>query len=257
VRWATVSLLALLSVVSARGQINNPHATAADRAAGSKIFRSHCAPCHGVKGTGGLGPNLTTGTFFHGGSDADLYRNISEGIVGTAMPGAFFDGTQVWQIVAFVRSLSQQGATGTVPGDATRGARLFRQQGCIGCHLAGGEGGIKGPDLSVIGSQRSAGYLRESMLDPDASVSPEFWVARIVIKDGSPHSGFVMNQDTYMVQILDFSRGLESLPRSDFKDFGIDRSSLMPSFKGKLSETELDDLVSYLLSLKRQPGGAQ
>jgi hypothetical protein len=67
----------------------------------------------------------------------------------------------------------------------------------------------------------------------------------------------VMNQDTYMVQILDFSRGLQSLSRSDFKDFGIDRSSAMPSYRGKLSETELDDLVSYLSSLKRQKEQSQ
>ncbi len=218
-RSASASLLVLLSVLIARGQMNNPHATPADRAAGSKIFRSHCASCHGV--------------------------------------GAFFDGTQVWQIVAFVRSLNQTGTSGSVPGDARRGGQLFRQQGCISCRLARGEGGAKGPDLSVIGSQRSAEHLRESILDPDASVSPEFWVAKIVMNDGSLHSGFVMNQDTYMVQILDFSRGLRSLSRSDFKDFGIDRSSIMPSYKGKLSETELDDLVNYLLSLQRQPGRSE
>lgn len=253
----THSLLALLSVFTAHGQISNPHATAGDRAAGSKIFRSHCAPCHGVKGTGGLGPNLTTGSFFHGGSDADLYRNIGDGIPGTAMTGVFFDGAQVWQIVAFMRSLSQTAAPVSLRGSASRGEQLFRRQGCIGCHLVRGEGGIKGPDLSVIGSQRSAEHFRESVLDPSAKVSPAFWVAKIITKDGASHSGFVMNQDTYMVQILDFSRGLQSLPRSDFKDFGIDRSSAMPSYKGKLSETELDDLVSYLSSLKRQKEQSQ
>jgi mono/diheme cytochrome c family protein len=55
-----------------------------------------------------------------------------------------------------------------------------------------------------------------------------------------------------MVQILDFSRGLLSLPRTSFRDFGIDRSSTMPSYRGKLKDAELDDLVSYLASLKRQ-----
>ena len=66
-----------------------------------------------------------------------------------------------------------------------------------------------------------------------------------------------MNQDTYTVQILDFSLGLQAFPRSGFKDFGIDRGSLMPSYKGKLSDDELNDLVKYLLSLKRQPGRAE
>jgi putative heme-binding domain-containing protein len=245
---------ALLSFTQMHGQtpVRNPHTTPEDRAAGAKIFRSHCASCHGLKGTGGLGPNLTTGTFFHGATDSDLYTNISDGIVGTAMPGQFFDGTQIWQIVAFVRSLSQAPAAVSTRGNATHGAQLFREKGCAGCHLVRGEGGIHGPDLSLIGSQRSIDHLRESILDPNAKVAIEYWVAKIIARDGKSYTGFIMNQDTYMMQILDFSRGLLSLSRSDFKDFGIDRSSAMPSFKGKLSDAEVDDLVSYLASLKRQ-----
>ena len=247
--------IAVFGGVAALAQVpaTNPHATPADRAAGEQIFRSHCAPCHGIKGTGGLGPNLTTGTFFHGGSDADLYRNIGEGIVGTAMPGVFFDGTQVWQLVAFVRSLGQSAGAVSARGNASHGEQLFRTQGCGGCHLVRGQGGIRGPDLSVIGSQRSAEYLRESLVDPNAKVAPEYWVAKIITRDGASHTGFVMNQDTYMVQILDFTRGLESVSRADFKDFGVDRSSSMPSFRGKLGDSDLDDLVSYLSSLRRQP----
>lgn len=251
------TLLALVSFLSAGAQTTNPHSSQADREAGARIFRSHCGSCHGSRGTGGLGPDLTSGTYFHGSSDADLFRNISEGIPGTAMPGVFFEGTQVWQIVAFVRSLSGPGAPSSIPGDASRGERQFRQQGCLGCHLVRGEGGTKGPDLTVIGSQRSAAYLRESILDPNKSVSPEFWVAKIISQGGTSHSGFVMNQDTYAVQILDFSRGLLTLPRTDFKDFGIDRSSIMPAYNGKLSDEEVNDIVKYLLSLKRQTERSQ
>src|SRR5260370_13672089 len=64
VRSASASLLVLLSVLIAQGQMNNPHATPADRAAGSKIFRSHCASCHGVKGTGGAGPSPLARSLF-------------------------------------------------------------------------------------------------------------------------------------------------------------------------------------------------
>jgi putative heme-binding domain-containing protein len=251
------TLLALVPLLSAGAQTTNAHATPADRESGARIFRSHCGSCHGVRGTGGLGPDLTSGMFFHGSSDADLFRNIAEGIPGTAMPGVFFEGTQVWQIVAFVRSLSGSSAANSVPGDGARGKRQFRRQGCIGCHLVRGEGGVKGPDLSVIGSQRSAAYLRESILDPNRKVSPDFWVAKIISRNGTAHSGFVMNQDTYAVQILDFSRGLETLPRSEFKDFGIDRSSIMPAYRGKLRDEEVNDLVKYLLSLKRQTGRSE
>jgi hypothetical protein len=63
-----------------------------------------------------------------------------------------------------------------------------------------------------------------------------------------------MNQDSYAVQLLDFEAGLQRVERGDIKDFGIDRGSIMPSYKGKLSEAELDDLVAFLASLERNRG---
>ena len=225
----------------------------ADRAAGEKIFRGHCASCHGVNGKGGSGgPSLSTGVFYHGASDADLYRNISQGIPGTAMPDQFFNGAQIWQIVAYVRSISATPVRPKLPGDPARGALLFKEQGCSGCHLVKGEGGVRGPDLSLIGSQRAASHLRESITDPGASVASEYWVAKIVTKDGKNRSGFLMNQDSYAVQILDFADGPRMISRADFRDFGIDRSSIMPSYKDKLSAPQLDDLTAYLASLERQ-----
>jgi cytochrome c oxidase cbb3-type subunit III len=244
-------LLGILLAVAALAPGQSPPATPAARAAGEKIFRSHCAGCHGLKGAGGSGPSLTTGIFYHGGTDADLFRNISEGIPGTAMPDQFFSSAQIWQIVAYVRSLSATPVRPKLTGNATHGAQLFREKGCSGCHLVKGDGGVRGPDLSVIGSQRSVGHLRESILDPGVKVDPAYWVAKILMKDGANRTGFILNQDTYSVQLLEFSAGLQMLSRSDFKDFGLDRGSIMPSYKGKLSDSELDDLVAFLASLER------
>src|SRR5258708_1160501 len=81
--------------------VRNTRDAAADGAAGAKIFRSPCADCHGLRGEGGKGPNLTTGVFFHGSSDLELFHNITEGIAGTAMQGVFFSDGQVWQLVAY------------------------------------------------------------------------------------------------------------------------------------------------------------
>src|SRR2546425_6829389 len=124
-RFALLALLAA-GACGQEAEVNNPHTTPADVAAGAKIFRSHCAECHGFKGEGGRGPNLQTGVFFHGATDADLFRNITDGIAGTAMPGVFFSADPVWQVVAFVRSLSQRG-TGGPSQDNSRGAKLFRE----------------------------------------------------------------------------------------------------------------------------------
>src|SRR5262245_37320614 len=235
-----VTMLAAIGL--AAGQTPASRATEADRAAGEKIFRGHCASCHGLKGAGGSGPSLTTGVFYHGSTDADLYRNISEGIPGTAMPDQFFSSAQIWQIVAYVRSISSSPVRSTLKGDAGHGSQLFRDKGCSECHLIKGQGGVRGPDLSLIGSQRSAAYLRESITDPGMTVAPEYWVAKIVTRDGRHRTGFILNQDSYAVQLLDFDSGLQMVDRSDFKDFGIDRGSIMPSYKGKLTEAELDDL---------------
>src|SRR4029077_6310423 len=76
-----------------------------DVAAGEKTFRSHCAPCHGMHGEGGRGPNLASGRFYHGSSAADLLKNISEGIPGTEMPGLFYMEDRIRQIIAYIRSL--------------------------------------------------------------------------------------------------------------------------------------------------------
>jgi len=243
--------LLLAAAGLAPGQSANSQARETARAAGEKIFRSHCASCHGLNGAGGSGPSLSSGIFYHGGTDADLYRNISEGIPGTAMPDQFFSSAQIWQIVAYVRALSAIPVRPKLTGSASHGAQLFREKGCSGCHLVKGDGGVRGPDLSVIGSQRSVGHLRESITDPGVKVEPQYWVAKIITKDGRNRTGFILNQDSYSVQLLDFSSGLQLVQRSDFKDFGIDRSSIMPSYKEKLSGAELNDLVAFLALLER------
>jgi len=248
------ALLLLIATAAAQDSgIKNPHTTPADVDAGSKIFRSHCAECHGLRGEGGRGPNLTTGVFYHGSADADLLKNISDGIPGTAMPSVFFSADQVWQVIAYVRSLNQTASAVRPPGDPAHGAALFQEKGCRGCHIAGGDGGARGPDLSVIGSQRSVEHLRQSILDPNAKVLRHDWVAKITLENGASYSGFLLNEDTHSVQILDFSKGLKSLSKHDFRKFDIDKTSAMPSFQGKLNESELNDLVAYLWSLKRRP----
>jgi putative heme-binding domain-containing protein len=241
----------LAAVGLAGGQTASSPANLADRASGEKIFRSHCAGCHGLNGAGGSGPSLNTGVFYHGSTDADLYRNISEGIPGTAMPDQFFSSAQIWQIVAYVRAISSKPVRPRPAGNARQGGQLFRDRGCLECHLVKGEGGVRGPDLSRIGSQRAVTFLRQSITDPGAVVAPDYWVARIVTRDGRNHTGFLLNQDSYAVQMLDFQNGLQMVQRSEFKDFGIDRGSIMPSYQGKLSELELDDLVAFLASLER------
>ncbi|PYT32257.1 MAG: hypothetical protein DMG57_02470 [Acidobacteria bacterium] len=73
-----ISIFLWATALAAQHDVRHSPATPEDIAAGAKTFRSHCAPCHGLHGEGGRGPNLASGRFYHGGTDASLFTNISQ-----------------------------------------------------------------------------------------------------------------------------------------------------------------------------------
>lgn len=244
--------MAIAIQLPAQTELRNPYTSPADVAAGAKTFRSHCAACHGLNGQGGRGPNLTTGVFYHGATDSGLLNTISNGVPGTEMPGLFYSPDRVWQVVAYIRSINRSDLSGQA-GDPGPGAKLFQTLGCNGCHRVRGEGGRLGPDLSTIGMTRSPKHLREAILDPNADVREGYWIVNATSKDGKQISGFLMNEDTYSLQLLDFEERLRSIPKDTLTSFKVDKTSKMPSYKGKISEQDLDQLVSYLSSLRPNP----
>jgi cytochrome c oxidase cbb3-type subunit 3 len=52
---------------------------------GHKIFIEKCAACHGQKGEGGVGPNMTDDYWLHGGSIKDVFRTIVNGVPDKGM----------------------------------------------------------------------------------------------------------------------------------------------------------------------------
>jgi len=248
-------LLWAAALLAQQDDVKNPRTSAADAAQGEKTFRSHCSPCHGLKGEGGRGPNLATGIFYHGSTDSDLLRNVSNGIDGTEMPGLFYSPDRVWQVIAYIRSLNamsgQPLATAVAAGEA-----VYKREGCVDCHRVNGAGGRMGPDLSSIGKTRSAEHLRQSILEPNADVRQRYCVVSATDAAGKTIEGFLMNEDTYTIQFIDLSGRLYSVEKAGLKSLKIDRVSKMPPYKGKLSEDQVNGLVAYLSSL-RPAGGVQ
>jgi cytochrome c oxidase cbb3-type subunit 3 len=224
-----------------------------DPAAGARLFRLHCAECHGGGGEGGLGPDLTRGVYRRGSTDQALFQTIASGVPGTPMPATRLSDEQLWQIVAHVRLLAG-GVRVSVPGDPAAGEKLFRGKGSCGkCHMVQGEGGSLGPDLSHIGSLRSPAHLRASLLRPDDDVDPAYWAVEAVDKDSRTYQGIRMNEDTYSIQILDMKEDLHSLAKQDLRELRVDpKKSRMPAYEKAFTTQELDDLVSYLYSLQRK-----
>lgn len=253
--WVALALATAATQIEELATTRNPFTSPADVAAGAKTFRSHCASCHGLNGEGGRGPNLASGVFFHGSADLDLLNNISDGILGTEMPGLFYSPDRVWQVVAFIRSLNA-GRDSTPKADVARGAGLFKSKGCHQCHRVNGEGGRLGPDLSEIGRTRSVEHLRAALVDPNADVRQRYWVVSFTDSGDKSHEGFLMNEDTYTVQFIDVNERLYSVSKSELKDYKVEKVSRMPSFRDSLSSSELEQLAAYLSSL-RPKGGAQ
>jgi putative heme-binding domain-containing protein len=106
------------------------------------------------------------------------------------------------------------------------------------------------PDLSDIGSARSAGALQQALLDPTSVMMPINRPVRIVMKNGTTMTGRRLNEDTYTVQVIDDRERLRSIDKADIGRLIVETTSTMPSYAGRLTAEEIADLVAYLLSLK-------
>jgi len=230
----------------------NPHATPADLKQGQQLFMGQCARCHGPKGEGGRGAVLAQPKLRHAPDDQALFLVIRDGIKGTEMPAGYaVDTLETWQLAAYIRSLGRM-APESVPGDAKRGQELYRSKGrCSQCHIISGQGGSLGPELTEIAARRSAAHLRAAVLEPASTLPEGFLEVRLTTKDGRGVTGVRLNEDTFSIQVIDLSGGLHSFLKSDLKELQRDTGkSPMPSFRGVLSASEVDDLVAYLYTLR-------
>ena len=56
----------------------NPFGSAVEE--GRALFQMHCSYCHGARGEGGRGADLTTGIYRQGSTDAILFATVRNGI---------------------------------------------------------------------------------------------------------------------------------------------------------------------------------
>jgi cytochrome c oxidase cbb3-type subunit III len=222
-----------------------------DAATGKKLFDLHCAACHGIEGRGGgRGPNLNRIHLEHAPDDAALKSLIANG-VPPEMPEAWYMSEKdVVNVVAYVRSLGTI-PTEPVPGDATRGARIYAKSGCANCHIIAGEGKGFGPELTEVGARRSAEYLRECMVTPSTNLPDGFLWVELTPASGETLRGIRVNEDTFSIQVKDSSGGFHSLRKQELKQLRKLRGETpMPSYEKTLNAAELQDLVAYLVSLR-------
>ena len=275
IRSLCVAALALapgiLVVPSATAQLGappvahgpRPRTTAESIAAGKALFEGTCANCHGIDGSGANGPNIRdAGTRL---GPEGLFQTIHNGVTGSGMPSFTSLGEQkIWQLVDYVSSFGRP--TGELAsGDPQKGAAVYDANGCANCHMINGQGGSSGPDLSKVGTVRAAALLRNILLDPGANLPtgdnlqeraqyPAYVMYRVLMKDGKELLGTRVNEDSFTIQLRDGKGNIHSIQKFAVKQIErIPDKSFMPSYKGKLTDEQLSDLVAYLASL----GGTQ
>ncbi len=257
----TLSLLAVgliafggIAAAPAAAQ-ENPYDTTVDTRMGQRLFRAQCGRCHGrdARGNDETGaPDLTTGQFSYASTDQGMFDVIRNGIDNTAMIGISSRASDqaVWQIVSYVNSLSFDPSDYNLPGDAARGAQVYEAQNCSQCHMVNGEGGRLGPDLSDVGRRLAPDEIQTALTDPNAQVMPRWWTMRIVREDGSLVEGLRMNEDTFSVRIMDNDERLWHFLKGQVRSVERITDSTMPAVT--VSGSELDDLVAYVFSLRKE-----
>lgn len=237
----------------------HPKATPESIVAGKDIFAGTCANCHGIDGSGANGPNIRGVGAMMG--PEGVYARIRGGIIGTGMPAfTTLDDATVWKIVDYVMTLGHED-TGVATGDPRKGKEIYDANRCGSCHAIGADGGDLGPDLSHIGVLRSIVALTKTLEDPGGNLPldtnlqeratyPAYVVYRAVTKDGKVIEGTRVNDDSLTIQLRDASGRLHSIQKLEVKSVEPEPGkSFMPSYKDKLTATQINDLVAYLSSL--------
>jgi putative heme-binding domain-containing protein len=237
----------------AQGGLENPFKNDSGAVeVGRGVFRIACSPCHGIHGEGGRGPNLTIGDYSVGNRDADLFNVISQGIPYSEMRGYQAMGEDnIWRVISYLRSAATGRAAEKIPGDPALGDKLFWGKGaCAQCHRVGTRGGRLGPDLTRVGRGRTAQYLRESVINPNADLTPGFQTVTVVTRDGKKIVGAQRGYDNFSAQLMDAQDNYHSFLKSEVTSIERADRSLMPDTYGKsFTKAELDDLVAYLSTL--------
>jgi len=224
---------------------------------GRVMFRMYCAGCHGLHATGGRsGPDLTRGGFAGGDGDAEIFRVLSNGVAGTEMPpfGARLEDDERWRLVSYVRSFVAR-EPAPVPGNRAAGEQLFwGKGGCGRCHRVGARGSGLGPDLTRAGRQRSVAYLRESVIAPDAEITPNYATVTVVTRDGRKITGVEKGFDNFSARLMDLGGRYYSFQRDEVTSVEREYKSLMPSdYRRLFTDRELEDLTAFLATLGGAP----
>src|SRR5258706_8585938 len=263
-RIDVVTSAALLIAVSAYGlgvkeralRPAGPAQSERSIADGRQVFENRCAGCHGIDGRGGeRAPDIATSAKTQRRSDSELAQIINNGIPSGGMPSfSTLDGSTSRALVRYLRFLQGKTGSAALPGNPQNGkAIFFGRARCAECHLIAGAGGFIAPDLSSYGRARPVEEIRDAIAKPGQPSNASRGTVTVPTRAGQTFTGVLRNEDNFSLQLQSLDGGFHLLMKSDVASMRLESNSLMPADYGStLSAGELNDLVSFLMSVAQQ-----
>jgi putative membrane-bound dehydrogenase-like protein len=138
--------------------------------------------------------------------------------------------------------------------DPSRGARVFERE-CKSCHKIRDCGIAIGPDLTASPSGDPASLLA-NILDPNASVRPEYVQYVISDQSGRTYSGIIATETATSLTLRRGEARDETILRTQIAELSSTGLSLMPEgFEKTISKPDMADLVAFLRAEHRGGNG--
>jgi putative heme-binding domain-containing protein len=136
-------------------------------------------------------------------------------------------------------------------GDAELGEIVFNEHlaaQCVACHRVEKEGSEVGPPLTEVG-KKGREYILESLIDPQAEITPGYGIVSVKMKDGTTHAGALKEEKGRFLSLI-LPDKKELVLNLEAVESRTDPISTMPPMGDILTPRQLRDLVEYLSGLK-------
>ncbi len=181
----------------------------------------------------------------------DLYLELSEAI----------DSSHASDLVARYKSISEKlspheltaAYSGSLRGgNPAMGEYIFFSNTtaqCMKCHAFNDKGGNAGPRLNGIANKLSREQILESLITPNARLSPGYGMVNLELKDGKKLFGLLEKENETIITVKIGREPAQVIQKSQVAK-RTDSPSSMPDMKQILSKREIRDIVSFLATLK-------
>ena len=95
-------------------------------------------------------------------------------------------------------------------------------------------------------------YVRQSLTDPNSQIDGEFQVVRVVLDDGRVLEGRRLFENSHYLLIMDQQENLLTIRTNSIEQIARPHQSLMPSYREVLNPKDIEDLATYVFSLRKE-----